>query len=82
MNDGKLIKAARVYYGKSQQDLADDLKVDQTTISAMESGNRQSVWSGYYDKAAEILKLQEPRSDFIRAVLTSLMEKLLPGAHI
>ncbi len=76
MNDGALIKAARVYYGMSQKELAEKVGVDQTTISAMESGNRQRVWCGYYDQAAEILKLQDPRSNFIRAVLTSLMRKL------
>ncbi len=76
MNDGALIKAARVYYGMSQKELAKKIKVDQTTISAMETGGRQEVWSGFYDKAAEILKLQDPRSNFIRAVLTSLMRKL------
>lgn len=75
MNDGALIKAARVYYGMSQKELAKKIKVDQTTISAMESGTRQEVWYGYYEKTAEILKLQDPKSDFIRSVLTSLMEK-------
>ena len=55
MNDGSLIKAARVYFGMSQKDLAEKLKVDQTTISAMETGGKQEVWSGYYDAAAKEL---------------------------
>ena len=75
MNDGKLIKASRVYYGMSQKELAEKVGVDQTTISAMESGNRQSVWYVYYEKAAEILKLKDCGSAFIRSVLKSLMER-------
>jgi len=73
MTDGKLIKAARVYYGISQKDLGEKLQIDQTTISAMESPGRQNVWSGYYERAAEFLKLQDPESPFIRSVVLSLV---------
>jgi len=68
-SDGRLIKAARVYYEMSQKDLAKKLKVDQTTISAMETEGRQEVWSGYYDKAAEIPQ-DPPASGFVGAAPT------------
>lgn len=71
--DGKLIKAARVYYGLSQSDLAKKLKVDQSTISAMESGGRQTVWDGYYEQAAKALNLEDPKSAFVRSVLNCLI---------
>lgn len=75
MRDGKLIRAARVYYGMSQSELADKLKVDQSTISAMESGGRQNVWDGYFEKAAEALRLEDPKSPFIKSVVTHLVQK-------
>ena len=67
-NDGRLIKAARVYYGMSQKELAKKINVDQTAISAMESGTRQSVWQGFFDKAAKELRLEDPHSPFVRSV--------------
>jgi len=66
----------------SQKDLAEKIQVDQTTISAMESGNRQSVWSGFYDKAAEVLKLEDPRSPFVRSVVKYLVGDRRYRTHI
>ncbi len=72
-HDGKLIKAARVYYGITQGDLATKLKCDQSTISAMESKMDSRVWYGYQGQAYEVLELGDPKSDFCKAVLKSLI---------
>ena len=75
MNDGALIKAARVYYGMSQKELAEKVGVDQTTISAMESGTRQNVWYRYIEDAIKELRLEDPKSPFVRAVVEQLVEE-------
>ena len=72
-HDGRLIKAARVYYGITQAGMAKKLKCDQSTISAMEKHKASRVWYGYQGQAHEILKLEDPQSEFVRSVLKTIM---------
>ncbi len=66
-----MIKALRVYYGFSQKELATELRVSQSTLSRMEESDH--FFPSSQHKALEILRLDDPESDF-RKALKSLLK--------
>lgn len=71
---GKLIKAARVFYGMSQGALAKKIGIDQANVSRLEGSFYFYNYgmTGNARKAIKILQLEDPSSPFIRAVFDGL----------